>query len=582
MTTHVPARAGDLRPGPDAVSPVPAAPVEPVGPAPELLRAALDASTEAVILCTAIDDTILLANAAAAALVPALEPGGTARVALFDELAHAVAEGAETFVGEHGGRQLLGRRRRLGADHYGWYLHDCTEERERTAALDAERARTAFLAEAGRRLSASLHQRRCLRTTVELAVAHLADAAIVVLPAARRQSEWLRLVTDGAVEEGHLREQALGEVPGLVEALGGFPPIPSRWLDGAQAPDWLLPDGWGPVGALLVTPLPGNAEPAGALILARRGPLARFSAEDELLARIFAARAGAALSAAALYREQVDTTAILQADLLPPELPQPDGIELVGSYQAAQESLRIGGDFYDVFGPAGRSTDTVVVLGDVCGKGPEAAVLTGKVRQTLRALRLVEAAPEAMLTVLNQALLQAGRQHRFVTMVVGSVSRAEHGRVRMTLATGGHPPPLVLRVDGTVEQVPTSGTLIGAVRHTVVRPATIELAPGELCLLYSDGLTEARGGTTGDEHYGEQRLRDALATCRGMPGAATVERVRQLVSDWVHGGVRDDIAMLAIRAPSRTRLSLMDTGVPTGSPFAVDARRTERRTRQRP
>jgi serine phosphatase RsbU (regulator of sigma subunit) len=183
--------------------------------------------------------------------------------------------------------------------------------------------------------------------------------------------------------------------------------------------------------------------------------------------------------------------------------------------------------------------------------------------------------------VLNQALLQAGRQHRFVTMVVGSVSRAEHGRVRMTLATGGHPPPLVLRADGSVEEVPTSGTLIGAVAQTVVRPATIELAPGELCLLYSDGLTEARGGASGSEQYGEKRLRSALSTCRGMPGAAAVERVRQLVSDWVHGGVRDDIAMLAVRAPSRTRLSLMDTGVPMSSPFAIDARRTERRTRQR-
>jgi serine phosphatase RsbU (regulator of sigma subunit) len=311
-------------------------------------------------------------------------------------------------------------------------------------------------------------------------------------------------------------------------------------------------------------------------------PGAEFTAEDEILARIFATRAGAAISAAALYREQVDTTAILQADLLPPELPQPDGVELIGSYQAAaKETLRIGGDFYDVFGPSGRSTDTVVVLGDVCGKGPEAAVLTGKVRQTLRALRLVEAAPEEMLKVLNQALLQAGRQYRFVTMVVGSVSRAEHGRVRMTLATGGHPPPLVLRVDGTVEMVPTSGTLIGAVPQTVVRPATIELSPGELCLLYSDGLTEARGGATGNEHYGEQRLRHALTTCRGMPGAATVERVRQLVSEWVHGGVRDDIAMLAVRAPSRTRLSLMDTGVPNRSPFAIDARRGERRARQR-
>jgi serine phosphatase RsbU (regulator of sigma subunit) len=365
-------------------------------------------------------------------------------------------------------------------------------------------------------------------------------------------------------------------VPGLVEALGGFPPIPSRWLDPGHAPGWLLPAGFGPIGALLVVPLPGNAEPAGALILARCRATGPFGPDDEILARIFAARAGAAIGAAELYREQVDTTAVLQADLLPPELPQPDGIELAGSYQASSEALRIGGDFYDAYEATADRPDTVIALGDVCGTGPEAAVLTGKVRQTLRALRLVDTPPAAMLRVLNQALLQSNRQHRFVTVVVGSVCRADHGRIRLTLATGGHPPPLVLRADGTVEEVPISGTLIGAVARTVVRPADVELAPGELCLLFSDGLTEARGGPAGAEQYGEARLRTALSTCPGMPATATVERIRQLVSEWVHGGVRDDIAMLAVRAPARTPLSLRGGGVPGESPFAIDHRRRMR------
>ncbi|MCA2218827.1 PP2C family protein-serine/threonine phosphatase [Jidongwangia harbinensis] len=570
MTTQLPDTTGDLIE--DAVA---------VVPAPGLLLAALDASREAVLLCTTADDTILLVNAAARELLPGLAPGRTALQAPITGLAEAVAAGEQTFTTEYAGRHVLGHRRSLDDAHYGWYLLDCTEETRRAEALTLEQSRTAFLAEAGRRLSSSLHQRRCVRTTVELAVSHLADAAVVVLPADRRQCDWLRLVTAGAVEEGTFRERNLAEVPGLAEALGGFPPIPSRWLDAAQVPAWLLPEDFGPVGALLVTPLPGNAQPAGALILARRGPHAVFAADDEMLARIFAARAGSAISAAALYREQVDTTAILQADLLPPELPQLDGIELIGSYQAARDALRIGGDFYDVFGPTETSPETVVALGDVCGKGPEAAVLTGKVRQTLRALRLMDAPPAAMLQVLNQALLQAGRQHRFVTLVVGAVRRTDHGRVAMTLAAGGHPPPLVLRNDGTVEEVPTSGTLIGVVHRTVARTAEIELAPGELCLLYSDGLTEARGGATGTEHYGELRLHDALASCQGLPGTAVVERVRQLVSDWVHGGIRDDIAMLAVRAPARTPLSLRGGGAPNVSPFAIDARRGDRRTRQR-
>ena len=537
--------------------------------APALLSAALDAASEAVVLCTAADE-ILLVNAAARALVPQFVPGVTAAAGPLPEMAQAIEDGEESFTARHAGRLIEGTRRALDAHHHGWYLRDVTP-------LEQERARTTFLADAGRRLASSLHVRLCLRTTAELAVSHLADAAVVVLPAARRQSEWMRLVSGGAVEEGTLREHVLDEVPGLVEALGGFPPIPSRWLNAAQAPAWLLPEGFAPIGALLVTPLPGNAEPAGALILARRGDDAAFSDADEMLARIFAARAGAAISAAMLYREQVDTTAVLQADLLPPELPQPDGVELVGSYQAARDALRIGGDFYDVYGPTPRSPETVIALGDVCGKGPEAAVLTGKVRQTLRALRLVEAAPADMLRVLNQALLESGRQHRFVTLVVGSVTRTDHGRVRLTLASGGHPPPLVLRTDGQVEEVPATGTLIGVVPNIQVRPATIELAPGEVCLLYSDGLTEARGGPSGTEQYGEQRLRDALASCRGMPGAAVVERVRQLVSEWVHGGVRDDIAMMAVRAPWRTPLSLRGGGARNTSPFAIDTRRSDRR-----
>jgi serine phosphatase RsbU (regulator of sigma subunit) len=549
------------------------------GPALALLRAALDAASEAVVLCGSADDTVLMVNAAARSLVPGLTAGVAVAEGPLPGLAGALAAGQDSFTDRHRDRELQGHRRELGDDHYGWYLHDRTEEVARADALRVERSRAAFLAEAGRRLSSSLHQGRCLRITAELAVAHLADAALVVLPVDRRQSQWVRLIAGGAVEEGTLREQSLAAVPGLVEALGGFPPVPSRWLDASQTPEWLLPAAFGPVGALLVTPLPGNAEPAGALILARRGAGATFAPEDEILARVFASRAGAALSTAGLYREQVDTTAVLQADLLPPELPQPEGIELIGSYQAAREALRIGGDFYDVFGPTDDSPDTVIALGDVCGKGPEAAVLTGKVRQTLRALRLVDAAPGEMLRVLNKALLESGRRHRFVTLVVGSVRRTDHGRVRLELATGGHPVPLVLRNDGTVEEVPISGTLIGAVPRTVVRPAEVELAPGELCLLYSDGLTEARGGPSGDEQFGEGRLHDALAECRGLPGGATVERVRQLVSDWVHGGTRDDIAMLAVRAPARTQLSLRN-GDRTSSPFAIDARRGDRRARQ--
>ncbi|GLY00077.1 MULTISPECIES: SpoIIE family protein phosphatase [Actinoplanes] len=525
--------------------------------APGLLQAVLDASTEATVVCSASGE-VLFTNETARALLPDLPP---------------VLTGA-SFHGEH----IQGFRRRLDDDHYAWFLRDHTDEAERTAALEVERSRSAFLAEAGRRLSASLHIRRCVRTTVELAAGHLADAAMVILPSVRRQSAWTRFVPGRPVEEGTLHERMLEEVPGLTEALGGFPPIPSRWLDPAQAPEWLFPADLGPVGGLLVTPLPGNAEPAGALILVRRTP---FTTDDEALARVFAARAGAAIAAAVLYREQVDTTEVLQADLLPPVLPDTEGFELTGSYQAARDTLRIGGDFFDVFEPLTDGGPTALALGDVCGTGPEAAVLTGKVRQTLRALHLVGTDPVDMLRVLNTALMSGGRARRFVTVVTGAVTRIDHGRVRLDLAAGGHPAPLVLRGDGTVEEVPTSGTLIGVLRDVRVQPATVELAAGELCLLYSDGLTEARGGPSGGEQFGEHRLRRALAECSGMPGTVAVERLRQLVSDWTHGGARDDIAMLAVRAPARPHLSLRDGGASDTSPYLISARQNDRRSRNR-
>lgn len=511
-------------------------------PPTHLLHAVLDATAEAVLLC---DDqgTVLLANAAAQRLLPGLL---TIR---------EITDDPDAFERELHGRPLRGRRQPVDDTHDVWTVHDWTEETLRLAAVAEERERTAFLAEASRRLSASLHRGRCVRTTVELAAAHLADAAVVVLPPARHRVEWVRAVTGSRFETGVMKERDAEGVPGLVEALAGFPPVPSRWLDQTQVPASLLPAGFGEIGALLVTPLPGNGVPAGALILARRAPGA-FTESEELQARIFAARAGGAISAAVLYQDQVETTAILQADLLPPELPKIEGLELAGAYRPAKDAARIGGDFYDAYprtptlSPSGTDAETMIVLGDVVGKGPKAAVLAGKVRQTLRALRLLEGRPEPLLRVLNQALIDPRDRTRFVTMVLASMVRDGDGW-RVSAASGGHPPPLVLRARGGVEEVPAKGTLIGVTGPIRVETAHVRLGPGDLMLLYSDGLFEARGGVGGREPYSEERLADSLASCQDMSAAAVVERLEQLVSDWINGAGHDDIAMVAVRVPPR-------------------------------
>ncbi|MDP9795307.1 serine phosphatase RsbU (regulator of sigma subunit) [Catenuloplanes nepalensis] len=507
-----------------------------------LLHAVLDATAEAVLLC---DDQggVLFANAAANRLMPGLI---TIR---------EITDDPDSFERELHGRPLRGHRQSLDDTHDVWTVHDCTDEVARVAAIALERERTAFLVEASRRLSASLHRGRCVRTTVELAAAHLADAAVVVLPPSRHRVEWVRAVAGSRHETGVMAERDADGVPGLSEALAGFPPVPSRWLDQTQVPASLLPAGFGEIGALLVTPLPGNGVPAGALILARRAPGA-FSDAEEMQARIFAARAGGAISAAVLYQEQVDTTAILQADLLPPELPRIEGLELAGAYRPAKDAARIGGDFYDAYprtpslSPDTGPAETMIVLGDVVGKGPKAAVLAGKVRQTLRALRLLEGRPEPLLRVLNQALMDPRDRSRFVTLVLASLVRDGDGW-RVSAASGGHPPPLILRARGGVEEVPAKGTLIGVSGPIKVETADVTLHPGDLLLLYSDGLFEARGGVGGREAYGEDRLADSLASCRSLSATAVVERLEQLVSDWINGAGHDDIAMLAVRVPPR-------------------------------
>lgn len=172
-----------------------------------------------------------------------------------------------------------------------WWLTDDTDHRLAREALETERDRTAFLTEASNTLLSSLNLQRCMDVTAQLAAGHLADAALVVAP---RSGNRLPVVTCTGYgqPERSLREVNAEDVPGLAEALQGFPPVPSRWIDPASAPDWLVPEVFGPVGSIVVTPLPGHGVPAGALILLRRSEEAAFTEQEEVFARLFAARAG--------------------------------------------------------------------------------------------------------------------------------------------------------------------------------------------------------------------------------------------------------------------------------------------------
>ncbi|MET8140197.1 SpoIIE family protein phosphatase [Sphaerisporangium sp. NPDC005288] len=516
----------------------------------------------------------------------------------------------------HGGRTVRVRREMVGPAHQAWFLSEVAgevpagarplspaHERAEFRPVSPAHERAEFLVEAGHRLSGSLNTRRCARATAELAASFLADAAtVLLLPDHRRSHSWLRATAWGStVREGEARSVA--ELPELTDALYGYAAMPHLRIDAARAPGWLLPEGFGQAAHLLMTPLPGNGTPAGVLVLARREGAPPFDAAAESLVRAFAVRAGAAIASALLYQEQSATNAILTEDLLPPELPVLDEAELAGSLRPSQQTDLIGGDFYDVCRPspsrpgvprdelppgapygldrsgmpqgvdrqdapyaavrldvparAGMGKDApLVVLGDVCGKGARAAVLAGRIRHCLRTLLLVENRPERLIALINQTLLATPASDAYATLVLARLRPGRAGRLLIDVAVAGHPEPLILRADGSVEEVSASGSMLGIDDHLDLRPVTVELAPGELCLLYTDGITEASGGPVGTELYGTNRLKEALATCVGMPISAVVQRLEEVTTAWTSHGDKDDRALLAIRArplPERHR-----------------------------
>jgi serine phosphatase RsbU (regulator of sigma subunit)/PAS domain-containing protein len=436
-----------------------------------------------------------------------------------------------------------------------WWLFDVTAHRRLERELADERERTAFLAEASSQLLASLNLERCMEVTVHLAARYLADAALVIAPGSGRAYPVSYCGPDGQVDHQELVVDP-AEVPGLAEAMQGFPPMPSRWLDPAAAPPWILRADLGDLAAMVVTALPGHGVPAGALVLLRRGGRHAFSDGKEMIARLFAARAGAAMSAARVYAEQASITETLMRELLPPRTRELGEVELAARYRPSGAGERVGGDFYDLH-PAAEGSDpeqeSLVVLGDVCGKGLEAAVLTGKIRNTLRALLPLADDHKRVLELLNGTLLNS-ESTRFVTLVLASVRR-EGGHVRLRLTSAGHTRPLIVRAGGEVETADTGGSLIGVLDKITSTTATVLLEPGDTCLLYTDGITEAFGGPLGDEMFGDERLSGELARCGGMPPEALVERVHMLASEWVGTGKHDDMAVVAITAPRRFHLS---------------------------
>ncbi len=241
-------------------------------------------------------------------------------------------------------------------------------------------------------------------------------------------------------------------------------------------------------------------------------------------------------------REARELARTLQQTLLPPALPTIPGLRLATAYHPAGHGSEVGGDFYDMF-PVG-SDDWVIALGDVCGKGYEAAVVTTLVRYTLRALCVGEERPSAVLADLDEVLHQHSTD-RFCTAVLVRLT-CEGDSWRATMALGGHPLPLLLRHGHAPEPSGNHGPLLGVLDHATFEDTTLRLGPGDALLLYTDGVIEGRRG---GEFYGEERLTTTAGRI-GPDPAALVDSLVQEVLAFQDGTMKDDVALVAFGPPA--------------------------------
>jgi phosphoserine phosphatase RsbU/P len=230
----------------------------------------------------------------------------------------------------------------------------------------------------------------------------------------------------------------------------------------------------------------------------------------------------------------------LQSTLIPPSPPNLPGLDVSAAYRPAGDGKEVGGDFYDVFQI--KTGDWVVALGDVCGKGVDAAVITALVRYTLRALTVQEDDPSQVLLSLNEVLLAQGAD-RFCTVVLVRL-RQDGATWSATLSAGGHPLPLHLARAGDLRPVGSPGSLVGVMPNVVFSDTEVQLAPGDLLVMYTDGVTEGRRGA---DFYGETRLHTAVAASQRTPVPA--ESILGDVLAFQEGNARDDIAVVAVRVP---------------------------------
>ncbi|MFF1683238.1 MULTISPECIES: SpoIIE family protein phosphatase [unclassified Streptomyces] len=296
-------------------------------------------------------------------------------------------------------------------------------------------------------------------------------------------------------------------------------------------------------GETVVLPLVARNRVIGMLTLGKPSD-EHFRQEILELAEDLSRRAALALDNARLYSERTAISQSLQRSLLPPELPHIEGVEVEVIYRAAGEGNEVGGDFYDLF-PI-RDGAYGFAIGDVCGTGPEAAAVTGLARHALRLLAREGFTGPAVLERLNSAILDEGARSRFLTLLYGELWPQEDGSALLKVVCAGHPLPLRLRQDGTVEPAAEPQPLLGVMDDLELYEQTITLDPGDVLLCVTDGVTERREGT---RMLGDDGLIDVLTTCTGLTAGAVAARIMRAVERFASDAPSDDMAILAMRVP---------------------------------
>nr|WP_275128454.1 ATP-binding SpoIIE family protein phosphatase [Streptomyces monomycini] len=430
-----------------------------------------------------------------------------------------------------------------------------------------------FLAEASDLLSGQLDEEQVALLAAQLVVPRLADWCAVWLHGGGREGagEAPRLARVWHSSEGRIDalRMALEKDPPMVPAPG-----PQRDGAGAAVPwPWPQePSGYGPGGAALACRLMAGGRDQGTLLIGRAG-LMRFPDEVVGLIEDLTRRVARALATARAYRNQERISQVLQRRLLPRGRPAVPGLESSVVYEP-REGAWAGGDFWDLF-HAGNGR-WCFALGDVCGNGPEAAAVTGLARPVLRLLardgfgvgevldRLnktmareaadsvaaVTAAVAAAGSGLDPSLeLRAeGEQTRFLSLLYGEIVPHADGTAgaRCTLASAGHPLPLVLGTDGAVRIAAAPQMLVGVVEDTSYESESFELAPGETLLCVTDGVTERRSGHR--QFDDDDGLAHHLAACTGLGATAVAEHIRRAVHAFADTPPDDDLALLVLQA----------------------------------